>query len=302
MRISMDGRVALVTGAGRGLGRAYALDLARRGAAVVVNDPGGSLRGEDEGSDRPAADMVVEEIVAAGGRAVANYDSVARPEGAAAMVASALDTYGRLDAVVNNAGILRDRTVEKLDWDDVQAVIDVHLRGAMHVTKAAFGPMKQAGYGRLVFTSSNAGTFGNYGQAAYGSAKAGLVGLSGVVSIEGAKHGIRSNVVCPMARTRMTEAMLGALAVRLDPEFIAPLVTYLCSENCDRTHAVYSAGGGHYARVYTDLTAGWQAPGPVEAEDIMAALAEIESDSALSRPMSAVDELTALSEHLRANA
>jgi len=297
MGVSLRGRVALVTGAGRGLGRAYALDLARHGARVVVNDVGGSLAGGGSGGDgTAAADAVVEEIRAAGGEAVASYDTVATPEGGEAIVERALSAYGRLDAVVNNAGILRDRSMGKLDWEDVRSVLDVHLLGAFHVTQPAFRAMRAAGYGRLVFTSSNAGTFGNFGQSAYGAAKAALIGLSGVVAIEGERHGIRSNVVCPIARTRMTEDMLGELAAALDPEHVAPLVTYLCSESCDRTHAVYSAGGRHFARVYTDLTRGWQAPaeGDVDAEAVRAALDAIEDDSAVLRPTSAAEELAAL--------
>ena len=297
MGVSLRGRVALVTGAGRGLGRAYALDLARHGARVVVNDVGGSLAGGGSGGDgTAAADAVVEEIRAAGGEAVASYDTVATPEGGEAIVERALSAYGRLDAVVNNAGILRDRSMGKLDWEDVRSVLDVHLLGAFHVTQPAFRAMRAAGYGRLVFTSSNAGTFGNFGQSAYGAAKAALIGLSGVVAIEGERYGIRSNVVCPIARTRMTEDMLGELAAALDPEHVAPLVTYLCSESCDRTHAVYSAGGRHFARVYTDLTRGWQAPaeGDVDAEAVRAALDAIEDDSAVLRPTSAAEELAAL--------
>ncbi|SOD74681.1 NAD(P)-dependent dehydrogenase (short-subunit alcohol dehydrogenase family) [Jatrophihabitans sp. GAS493] len=303
MQVSMHDRVALVTGAGRGLGRAYALDLARHGATVVVNDVGGSLRGDGTDPDEPpAADQVVAEIVALGGSAIANYDSVASPEGGEAMVELAMSTYGRLDAVINNAGILRDRTMGKLDWDDVGAVLDVHLRGAFHVTQPAFREMRKAGYGRLVFTSSNAGTFGNFGQSVYGAAKAALVGLSGATAIEGERYGIRSNVVCPIARTRMTESMLGPLAAALDPEQVAPLVTYLCSEDCERTHAVYSAGGGHFARVFTDLTSGWQAPSAPTADMIADALGEIEADGELLRPESATDELTALATHLRSAA
>src|SRR3954463_8838143 len=197
--ISFDGRVAIVTGAGGGLGRTYALELARRGASVVVNDLGGSVNGEG-GSDA-AAQKVVDEIKAAGGEAVANYDSVATPEGGENIVKSAVDAFGKVDVVINNAGILRDKSFAKMTLDDIHAVLDVHLKGAFYVSQPAFKVMKDNNYGRFVFTASNA-TFGNFGQTNYAAAKMGLVGLSNTIAVEGARNGILSNVIMPVARTR----------------------------------------------------------------------------------------------------
>jgi NAD(P)-dependent dehydrogenase (short-subunit alcohol dehydrogenase family) len=222
--ISFDGRVAIVTGAGGGLGRTYALDLAARGASVVVNDLGGSVDGK--GGDDAAAQKVVDEIKAAGGEAVANYDSVSTPEGGESIVKTAVDSFGKVDVVINNAGILRDKSFLKMEWADLQAVIDVHLMGAFYVSKPAFAVMKENGYGRFVFTASNA-TFGNFGQTNYSAAKMGLVGLSNTLAVEGARAGILSNVIMPVAKTRMTEELLGEFANYLDPEFVTPMVTYL---------------------------------------------------------------------------
>jgi NAD(P)-dependent dehydrogenase (short-subunit alcohol dehydrogenase family) len=302
MNVSLDGRTAIVTGAGGGLGRAYALELARRGACVVVNDIGSSLAGV--GDEESPAETVVGEITAAGGTAVASYDSVATPEGGEAIVRTAIDTFGSADVVVNNAGILRDRTMGKIDWDDLDAVLAVHLKGAFHVTQPAYRAMRERGYGRIVFTSSNAGTFGSFGQTAYSAAKSALIGLSGTLSMEGARHGITSNVVCPIARTRMTEEMLGELAQSLAPEQVAPLVAYLCSEECELTHQVFSAGGGHFARVFTGLTAGWQAPSsaPATAEEVAAHMREISDDADFMTPLAAAHELEALSAVLSSTA
>lgn len=273
--IVFDNRVAIVTGAGGGLGRTYALELARRGARVVVNDLGGAVDGSGKGT--MAADGVVEEIVAAGGEAVANYDSVATPQSGAAIVAAALEAFDTVDVVINNAGILRDKSFTKMEIDEVQAVLDVHLRGAFHVTQPAFRVMKEKGYGRLVFTSSAAGIFGNFGQANYGAAKMGLVGLSNVLAIEGAKYDIRSNVVAPIARTRMTEELLGPLAEMVDPNQVTPLVVYLASEACEFTHQVFTAGGGRYGRIFVGVNQGWFAGtgAVVSAEDVAANMKEI---------------------------
>ncbi len=291
--VSLEGRVAIVTGAGGGLGRVYALELARAGASVVVNDVGGSVDGT-AGTDSPAQ-SVVAEIEAMGGTAIASADSVATVEGGEALVRAAVDRFGRVDVLVNNAGILRDRSFAKLDWDDFAAVHDVHLRGAAHVTKPAFQQMREQGYGRLVFVSSNAGTFGNFGQAAYGSAKAGIIGLSNVLAIEGGRDGILSNVVCPIARTRMTESIFAPGSA--EPEHVAGLVVYLASEACAVTHTVFSAGAGRYSRVFTGLSEGWVAPGgePASAEDVAVHLEQICDTGRFTTPQSAADELAELS-------
>ncbi|MHB8451752.1 MAG: SDR family NAD(P)-dependent oxidoreductase [Mycobacteriales bacterium] len=292
--ISFDGRVAIVTGAGGGLGRTYALELAARGAAVVVNDLGGTVNGV--GGSTSAAQQVVDEIAAAGGQAVASYDSVSTPEGGEAIVRAALDGFGKVDVVINNAGILRDKSFAKLEWADLDAVLDVHLRGAFYVSRPAFASMKEHGYGRFVFTASNAGVFGNFGQTNYGAAKAGLVGLSNVLAVEGAKSGIHSNVIMPVAKTRMTEELLGAFADALQPETVTPMVVYLASEACPLTHEVFSAVGGRYSRVFTGLTPGWFAGRGVipTAEDIATHLEEIEKQDGYIVPTSVADELSAV--------
>jgi NAD(P)-dependent dehydrogenase (short-subunit alcohol dehydrogenase family) len=247
--------VAIVTGAGGGLGRSHALELARRGARVLVNDLGGSVDGR--GTGHQAADVVVEEIVAAGGEAIANYDSVASAEGGKAIIDAALDRWGTVDAVINNAGILRDRSFANLTPDELVPVIETHLLGGFYVSQPAFQVMKEKGYGRFVFTASNAGLLGNFGQTNYGAAKMGLVGLSNVIAIEGGKYNIRSNVIAPIARTRMTEDLLGPFAEYLDPGQVTPIVVYLSSENNAYTHEIFSAGGGNYSRFFVGLSAGW---------------------------------------------
>ena len=291
--ISFDGRVAVVTGAGGGLGRTYALELAARGASVVVNDLGGSVDGQ--GGDDTAAQKVVDEITAAGGEAVANYDSVSSPEGGENIVKTAVDSFGKVDVVINNAGILRDKSFLKLEWADLQAVIDVHLMGAFYVSKPAFKVMKENGYGRFVFTASNA-TFGNFGQTNYSAAKMGLVGLSNTIAVEGERAGILSNVIMPVAKTRMTEELLGEFANYLDPGYVTPMVTYLSSEACTTTHGAYSAAGGRYASVFWGLGQGWYAgqEGMPTAEDIQANLAQIEQQEGYLVPGSTTDEIVAL--------
>lgn len=253
--LRFDGRVAIVTGSGGGLGRAHALELARRGAALVINDLGGAVDGT--GKSHSFADKVVEEITQAGGRAVANYDSVATPEGGRGIVQTALDAFGRLDILINNAGILRDKSFAKMTPEEFDAVNTVHLRGAFHVTQPAFVAMKEAGYGRLVFTSSASGLFGNFGQANYGAAKAGLLGLSNVLAVEGRKYNIHSNVIAPLATTRLSEHIMGAFSDLLAPDQVTPMVVYLCSEESEITHEVFSAGGGRYARIFVGLGPGW---------------------------------------------
>lgn len=293
--ISFDGRVAVVTGAGGGLGRTYALELARRGAAVVVNDLGGSVEGK--GGDHTAAQKVVDEIKAAGGDAVPNFDSVSTPEGGAAIVQTAVEAFGKVDVVINNAGFLRDKSFLKLTWDDLDAIIDVHLKAAFYVSQPAFAVMKENGYGRFIFTASNA-TFGNFGQTNYSAAKMGLVGLSNTIAVEGARAGILSNVIMPVAKTRMTEELLGDFADYLAPELVTPMVTYLASEACTTTHGAYSAAGGRYARVNWALNNGWFAGKGVTptAEDIQANLEKIEDREGSFVPSSTTDEIVALNE------
>ena len=292
--ISFIDRVAIVTGAGGGLGKTYALDLASRGASVVVNDLGGATDGT--GSDASAAQQVVDEIKAKGGNAVASHDSVSTPEGGEAIVQAALDSFGKIDIVINNAGILRDKTFVKLEFKDLDAVLDVHLKGAFYVSQPAFRVMKENGYGRFVFTASNAGLFGNFGQTNYGAAKMGLVGLSNVLAIEGAKAGIKSNVIAPLARTRMTEDLLGPLAESLQADKVTPMVTYLASETNPYTHEVFSAGGGRYARVFVGLAPGWFGGkgAEISAEDIASNIDQIRAQEGYAVPGSIADELKGL--------
>ena len=252
--LRLDGRVAVITGAGGGLGRSHALELAGRGAYVVVNDLGGALDGQ--GSSASAAQSVADEITARGGVAVANHDSVATPEGGEAIIQTAIDAFGRVDVLINNAGILRDKAFHKMDADLINQVIDVHLKGAFFVTQPAFRRMREQRYGRIVSTSSASGLFGNFGQANYGAAKAGLAGLTRVLAIEGAEHGIAANAIAPIARTRMTEGILGDLSSSVSPSSVSPLVAYLASEECTVNGHIYSVAGGRIARIFIGETEG----------------------------------------------
>ena len=244
----VEGRVVIVTGSGGGLGRQHALLFAERGAKVVVNDLGGNRAGEGAGSEM--ADSAVAEIQAAGGEAVANYDNVATPEGGAGVVQTALDAFGRVDVVINNAGILRDVTFHKMVDEQWDAVLKVHLYGTYHVTHAAWPHLREQGYGRVVVTTSTSGLFGNFGQANYGAAKLGMVGLINTLAHEGRKYGITANAVAPIAATRMTEDIFPEeLQRQYDPAFVSPLVVHLASEECTDTGEVVLAGGGLYTRV-----------------------------------------------------
>ncbi len=298
--IRYDGRVAVITGAGGGLGKTYALEMARRGAKVVVNDLGGKSDGT--GAGHSMADQVVEEIKQAGGEAVANYDSVSTPEGGEGIIQSALSAFGKVDVVVNNAGILRDKTFLKLTPEELGIVLDVHLKGAFYVSQPAFRAMKEKGYGRFIFTSSAAGILGNFGQTNYGAAKMGLVGLMNVLAVEGAKYNIKCNTIAPTARTRMTEELLGPLAPLLDPETVTPLVVYLGSEACELTHEIFSVGGGRFARMFVGLTPGWVADGgaKVSAEDVASHIEQIRDPEGYTIPNNITDELRILAKVLKA--
>jgi NAD(P)-dependent dehydrogenase (short-subunit alcohol dehydrogenase family) len=296
--IRYDDRVAVVTGAGGGLGKTYALLLASRGAKVVVNDLGGAADGT--GASKSMADAVVKEIEEAGGTAVSNHDSVATPEGGEAIIQTALDNFGQVDIVINNAGILRDKTFAKLSPEELGIVLDVHLKGAFYVSQPAFRAMKERSYGRFLFTASAAGIFGNFGQTNYGAAKMGLVGLSNVLAVEGQKYNIKSNVVAPIARTRLTEQLLGPIAEGLDPEYVAPLSVYLVSEECDLTHEVFSVGGGRFARVFVGLTPGWTQRDPVPTlEDVRDHLDQIRNTDTYTIPANIGDEMRVIAEALK---
>ncbi len=294
--IDFQDRVAVVTGAGGGLGRVYALLLASRGASVVVNDLGGSVDGDGAGTN--AADGVVEEITTAGGIAVADYNSVADPEGGAAIIERAVDAFGRVDILISNAGILRDRTLLNMDVDDLRAVLSVHLEGAFYVTKPAFRLMKDQQYGRIILASSASGVFGNFGQTNYAAAKAGLVGFMNALKIEGAKYDVLVNAVAPIANTRMTEEILGEMAERFDPESVAPAVVYLASEENQRSGELWSVGGGSVSRVFTGLTEGYfkhpDHDGPLTVEDIEEHVDDIRIEDGYIVPFSARDEFAKL--------
>ncbi|HEX7136145.1 MAG TPA: SDR family oxidoreductase [Iamia sp.] len=287
--LGYDGKVAIITGAGGGLGRSHALELASRGALIVVNDLGGSVDGQ--GGSHTAAQQVVDEIKAAGGEAVANYDSVATPEGGASIVKTALDEWGKVDIVINNAGILRDAAFKNMDAEKLEPVLDVHVKGAFYVTQAAWASMRENNYGRIVNTSSAAGIFGNFGQTNYGAAKAGLVGFTRVLAVEGAKNNIKANAIAPVAKSRMTEDLLGPLVDKLGPEFITPVVAWLAHEDCPVTGEVYSCGGGHVARVFTGVTQGWTDTESLTVEDIRDHFDEIRDEDGYLVPANLTEEL-----------
>lgn len=262
-----DGRVAIVTGAGHGLGRRHAIELAARGAKVVVNDLGGDVHGGGA-SAGPAAE-VVEEIKKNGGEAVVNGDNVATPEGAAAIVRSAIDAFGKVDIVINNAGILRDRSFKNMSPEEFDQVIAVHLRGSFLVTHAAWPHLREQGYGRVVMTSSPAGLFGNFGQANYSSAKMGLVGLTKTLAAEGKKYGIKVNAIAPIAWTRMTEELLPAdFADTLSVDKVTPLVAWLVHEANESSGETYTVGGGRVARVFVGEGPGFAKKDGLSVEDV----------------------------------
>lgn len=304
--IDFTDQVAVVTGAGRGLGRLYALELARRGASVVVNDLGGTMHGE--GADAGVADAVVAEITTAGGNVVASYDSVDSPEGGEAIVNAAVDAFGRLDVVVSNAGIFNSIPFDQLSPDDWRRMLAVHLDGGFYLSQPAYKVMARQRYGRFVFISSSAGNFGQPMEAHYAAAKTGLVGLSNVIAIEGAAHGILSNTVLPTGFSRMVTETVGdekflaesGFMRAIRAELVVPLVVLLASRACDFTHRNYSACAGRYARVFMGLGEGWIADsgGEPTADDIHAHLDEVSGTEPFTVPDSIVDEVLEVCDRL----
>jgi len=312
-KIDFTGQVAIVTGGGNGIGRAHCLALAARGAKLVVNDLGASSSGAGRASE--AADRVVDEIRAAGGEAIPNYESVATREGGAAIIAAALKAFGRIDALVNNAGFLTDAPFDEMTDAQIDTIIDVHLKGAFYVSQPAFRAMKDAGYGRIVFTGSASGMFGHAWHASYGAAKAGILGLMNVVALEGVPHGILANAIMPNAVTRISESLSRGFMenksfaesltrVNFEPllpsvkaEYVAPLVAYLASDRCQSTHNVYSQAGNRYARVFIGVTEGWKSPGdqPPSPEAIAAHWSIVENRSIYHLPLTNYDELAIVS-------
>ncbi|MGM7670554.1 SDR family NAD(P)-dependent oxidoreductase [Microbacterium sp. A93] len=305
--IRMDGQCAVVTGAGRGLGRAYARELARRGAAVVVND----LAMDDEGT--PRADAVVAEIEAAGGRAVADRSDISTASGAESLVATAVESFGRIDAIINNAGFLRTGTIDELTDEDIESVVAVHLLAAMYTTRAAWPHMKAQGYGRIVFTSSGS-TFGHVGNGNYGAAKGGVMALSRTLALEGAEFNIKVNSVLPYAISQIAagtahvgedpagvRALLNSLTARRAPETVAPLAVYLASSDCRVTGEAFSALAGRYARVVYGLTQGWiSAKADATADDIATHLDDILNPTSFTIPTMIRDEIADVATRLRA--
>ena len=298
MPITFDGQVAIVTGAGQGLGREYALELGRRGAMVVVNDVAGL--DSPEGS---AADAVVREIESAGGKAVASHDTVATPEGGKAIVDQAIERFGTIDAVIHNAGVWRHKFYHEMTADQLDPVLDVHLRGAFFVTQPAWSIMQAKGYGRIVLTSSSTGAFGRVAGTNYAAAKAAMLGLAKALALEGAQHGIRTNCILPIAPFRdrgpvpaeLTE-QLNAAGLSPDdagPERVAPMAVYLASAACSVSGEAFSAGGGRFGRVFVGVTDGWLSPpdGCATAEDIEAHLPEIGDLDSYQIPATSLDEL-----------
>jgi NAD(P)-dependent dehydrogenase (short-subunit alcohol dehydrogenase family) len=301
--IDFAGQAVIVTGAGRGLGRLYAMDLARRGAAVIVNDLGCSVDGS--GSDQSLADVVVDDIREAGGIAVASYDSVDTMAGGEAIIQCATSSFGRLDAVVSNAGIFQTAPFEDLTPADWRRMLRVHLDGSFHLSQPAFRAMKAQGYGRFVMIASSAGAFGQPNSAHYAAAKAGILGLTNVLAIEGAPHGILANSVLPFGYSRMVTSTLGEAEAEemretsgfmqaISPELVVPIVSFLASRACAVTHQYYSACAGRFARVFVGLGDGWLADAGSEptAEDVAAHFAEMSSIERFIVPSSIFDEVT----------
>jgi NAD(P)-dependent dehydrogenase (short-subunit alcohol dehydrogenase family) len=304
--IDFTGQVVIVTGAGRGLGRLYAMEIARRGGSVVVNDLGGTMHGE--GSDLTVADKVVEEIERAGGVAVASYESVASPEGGEAIVRTAVDTFGRLDAVVSNAGVFNSVPFDELSHAEWRRMLGVHLDGGFHLSQPAFRVMKSQRYGRFVFITSSAGLFGQPLEAHYAAAKGGLLGLTNVIAIEGAQHGILANTVLPFGHTRMVTETVpdseylekSGFLKAIQPHLVVPIVVFLASRSCEFSHHNYSACAGRFARVFVGLGEGWLAePGSnPTADDVAAHLANVSATEPFTVPMSIFDEVLGVCDRL----
>jgi NAD(P)-dependent dehydrogenase (short-subunit alcohol dehydrogenase family) len=256
--LRFDGRVAVITGGGRGLGASYAKLLASKGCKVVVNDLGAPIKGD--AADASVAQQLVDEISAAGGEAVANTDTVATPDGARAIVQTALDTWGKVDIVIHNAGNVRYGTIREISYEDFKSVVDVHLMGAFHMVKAAHPLMCDAGYGRIVLTSSIGGIYGNNRCVNYGIAKSGMIGLNNVAALEGEAHGLRCNVIVPSAVTRMADGLDISQYPPMEPELVAPAVAWLAHERCDVTGEMIAAIGGRIARCFIAETRGVYQP------------------------------------------
>ncbi|MEB3981625.1 SDR family NAD(P)-dependent oxidoreductase [Mycobacterium sp. 663a-19] len=308
--LRFDGQVAVITGAGGGLGKEYALLLASRGARIVVNDTGGSVTGG--GSDSGPADAVADEIRRRGGAAVADTHSVTTPEGGQAIIDAALETWGRVDIVVNNAGIVRDAPFEDMTADRLEPLLDVHLKGAFYVTRPAWKVMRERRYGRVVNTCSAAGILGAERMSNYGAAKTGLIGLTRVLAAEGAEHDIKVNAVAPIAYTRMlareveragrqddeaAQAMLddlvGQYLQRLDPALVAPVVAFLAHRDCPVSGEIYTVGAGHVARFFIGRTKGFHNPG-LSIEDVRDHLDEIRDEAGHTVPGGPADEMSEL--------
>ena len=308
MSLRFDDRVAVITGGGSGLGRTYALELARRGAAVVVNDIGSTADGQK------TADVVVREISSSGGTASAHTASIADPSVGRTLIQQTVERHGRVDILVNNAGYTTMTDFSSHSVPDLDDLLDVHLRGPFAATQEAFRHMKGNGYGRIVFTSSSAGFFGRAGGGGYSVAKTALLGLMNIVALEGREAGILANIILPSGRTnievhgrahapasdRLRETF-GLLHSFLAPEFVTPLLVYLCSEQCDVSHGIYSVIGGRYARVFVGVTEGWLAEStePPSAEDLVGHLSAINGLERWTVPLSAEDELTEVAEQRR---
>ncbi|MBV1691116.1 SDR family NAD(P)-dependent oxidoreductase [Novosphingobium sp. G106] len=256
--LRFDGRIAVITGGGRGLGRAYALLLAAKGCKVVVNDLGAPIKGD--AADTSVAQQLVDEIKAAGGEAVADTNSVATPDGAQAIVQSAIDTYGKIDILIHNAGNVRYGTIRELSYDDFQSVVDVHLMGAFHLVKATHPLMCDAGYGRIVLTSSIGGIYGNNRCVNYGISKSGMIGLNNIAALEGEEFDVKSNIIVPNAVTRMADGLDTSLYPPLGPELVAPAVAWMCHEDCSISGEMITAGGGRIARCFIAETKGVYRP------------------------------------------